>query len=180
MTDGRKVNAYNLQPEVSQALQRTTVRLGAEVTSGEDTISSVRSQSFVPLYGVTWKFMGNMNLFTRFPADEGGRGLINPYLFVLQKLNPLFSVRLDGHLFYLQHPLRTAETTCNNWYLGWEVDFSLNCKPVPKVEVIYGLSVFRPREKMELLGKIRDSGDVPLWSYLMVSYRPRLAHWKFR
>lgn len=178
--DSKQVNAYYLQPEVSLNVQRTTFRLGAEVVSGEDTTSTVRSKSFVPLYGVTWKFMGNMNLFTRFPADVGGRGLINPYLFVLQKLSPVFSVRLDGHLFYLQHAVRNSETAGRSKYLGYEVDFSLNYKPTPKVEIIYGLSFFQPEKGMEVLGKIKDSKQTPIWSYLMVSYRPRLAHWKFR
>lgn len=178
--ENKKVNAYYLQPEISINVQRTTFRLGAEMVSGEDSTSAVRTKSFVPLYGVTWKFMGNMNLFTRFPADVGGRGLVNPYLFVLQKLSPVFFLRLDGHLFYLQHALKNSETASRNKYLGYEVDFSLNYKPTPKVEIIYGMSAFQPENTMEGLGKVKDSQKIPLWSYLMISWRPRLAHWKFR
>ena len=79
---GQHVLAYYFQPEVKLSLQKSTWRLGAEIISGSSSKLSIDNTSdFDVLYGVTWKFNGNMNVFTRFPADVGGKGLVNPYLF---------------------------------------------------------------------------------------------------
>jgi hypothetical protein len=173
-TDNKSIRAYYIQPEVSVNLQQTTFRLGAEILSGGKSFSENVSHSFVPLYGVAWKFMGNMNLFTRFSADVADRGLVNPYFFVLQKVNKKLSLRGDSHLFYLQHPLQTAGNASTGKYLGYEADLSLNYKPASTLEIIFGYSFLLPHANIEPLGKVPDAGKTPVWSYLMVSYHPRL------
>ncbi|WP_229214243.1 alginate export family protein [Dyadobacter flavalbus] len=96
-----KIRAYYVQPEISVNTARALFRLGAEVLSGQkNTASKAIFNSFVPLYGVAWKFMGNMNLFTRFPADVHEKGLINPYLFIIYQSGKKLSLRSDMHLFY--------------------------------------------------------------------------------
>lgn len=171
----RKINAYYIQPEVSANTGRTLFRLGAEVLSGDRMHAPEnQSASFVPLYGVAWKFMGNMNLFTRFPADVNSKGLINPYLFIIHQAGKKLSLRADSHLFYSQYPLVREGREIHGKYLGFESDLSLNYKPVKAVEIIYGFSFTLANERMELLGKVKDAGKVPVWSYLMVSFAPRL------
>ncbi|WP_229240336.1 alginate export family protein [Dyadobacter sp. SG02] len=171
----RKVRAYYIQPEISANTGKTVFRLGAEILSGnKSTTPKEISASFVPLYGVAWKFMGNMNLFTKFPADVNEKGLINPYLFVIYQAGKKLSLRGDAHLFYSQYPLLTEGMEIDGTYLGFESDLSLNYKPIKGIEIIYGLSFTIADKRMELLGKVPDSGQVPVWSYLMVSYTPRL------
>lgn len=85
---GQKLLAYYLQPEIQLTLRKLKWRFGAEIISGSSsTLSKNESGDFDVLYGVTWKFNGNMNIFTRFPTDVGGKGLINPYLFIYYNTN---------------------------------------------------------------------------------------------
>jgi len=171
----KKISAYYIQPEISANTGSTVLRLGAELLSGDKiTASKQISHSFVPLYGVAWKFMGNMNLFTRFPADVNEKGLINPYLFVIQQLSSNLSLRSDAHLFYSQYPLLREGTEVKGKYLGFENDLSLNYKPVRGLEVIFGYSFSIAEKRMELFNKVKDAGKIPVWSYLMISYTPRL------
>jgi hypothetical protein len=66
---GQKLFAYYFQPEIKLSLQKINWRLGAEIISGSSPkLSSDSSGDFDVLYGVTWKFNGNMNVFTRFPT----------------------------------------------------------------------------------------------------------------
>ncbi|WP_235153563.1 alginate export family protein [Dyadobacter sp. CY345] len=170
-----KIQAYYIQPEISYNTGRTLFRLGAEILSGEkNTVSKGVSNSFVPLYGVAWKFMGNMNLFTRFPADVNKKGLVNPYFFTIFQAGKKLSLRGDAHLFFSEFPLVSKGDEVDGKYLGFESDLSLNYRPAKAVEIIYGYSFTLATRRMELLNKVIDAGEIPVWSYLMVSYAPRL------
>ncbi|TAE50584.1 MAG: hypothetical protein EAZ89_11765 [Bacteroidetes bacterium] len=97
---GKKLFAYYLQPEIRLSLPKSTWRLGAEILSGSrQGLPAGSSGDFDVLYGVAWKFMGNMNVFTTFPKDVAGKGLVNPYLFVLVPVNKKLSLRSDFHVF---------------------------------------------------------------------------------
>lgn len=172
---GAPILAYYVQPELKLALQHTTLRLGAEWLSGERGGSSANGlASFDVLYGVAWKFMGNMNLFTRFPRDTGGRGLVNPYLFIIQPLGKKLALRADFHLFFSQYPLRLAQAGPSDTFLGIENDLSARYKPANNLEINYGFSWLASGESMGLLNKVRDTNSAALWSYLMISYKFKL------
>lgn len=80
--------------------------MGSEIVSGNSShLSDNRSGDFDVLYVVTWKFNGNMNVFTRFPTDVEGKCLVNPFLFTVIPLNTKLSLRCNFHLFYTQYPL---------------------------------------------------------------------------
>lgn len=171
----KKIRAYYVQPEISASAGRTLLRLGAEILSGsKSTAPTEIYASFVPLYGVAWKFMGNMNLFTRFPADVNEKGLVNPYLFMIYQAGKKLSLRADAHLFYSQYPLLAEGRETDGTYLGFESDLSLNYKPIKSLEIIYGFSCTFADRRMELLGKVPDASRIPVWNYLMVSFTPRL------
>lgn len=122
-----RIRAYYIQSELSVNTVKTLFRPGAEILSGgKNRMPKGVSGSFVPLYGVAWKFMGNMNLFTRFPADVNGKGLVNPYLFAIHQANNRLSLRLDSHLFFSMHPLLREGMETNGRYLGFESDLSVN------------------------------------------------------
>jgi hypothetical protein len=176
----KKLRAYYIQPEISANTGNTLFRLGAEILSGDKSdVPKDVSSSFVPLYGVAWKFMGNMNLFTRFPADVNAKGLVNPYLFVIYQAGKNLSLRGDAHLFYSQYPLMKEGSEIEGKYLGFESDLSLNYKPVKGIEIIYGFSFTVADERMELLNKVPDAGKIPVWSYLMISFTPKLLNLKW-
>ncbi|MCF0054834.1 alginate export family protein [Dyadobacter sp. CY356] len=178
----KNIRAYYIQPEISTKIDKTTLRLGAEILSGnKGNVPDDVTNSFVPLYGVAWKFMGNMNLFTRFPADVNDKGLINPYLFAIFQMNKKLSLRADFHLFYSQHQLKESGKDLQGKYLGFENDLSLNYRPFNRLEVIYGFSYTPSDKRMEVYKKVPDASKTPVWSYLMISYTPKLFYrkWKY-
>lgn len=165
----KQIHAFYLQPECRITAGKSVLRLGAEILSGDHPqINNRLTGSFDVLYGVAWKFMGNMNLFTRFPEDVSGKGLINPYLFAIHNFNPRLSVRSDIHLFFTQYP-RLSQSSDN--YLGFENDLSAKYKPLKNLEINYGFSYLIPQKRAGLLPKVRDVSKPALWSYLMISYR---------
>jgi len=170
-----RIRAYYFQPEASWNTGKTLFRLGAEMLSGDKNAApKTVFGSFVPLYGVAWKFMGNMNLFTRFPADVNEKGLINPYLFVICQVNKKLALRADAHFFYSQYPLLFERKEVSGKYLGFESDLSLSYRPLKILEFSYGFSFALADERMELLNKVANAEKVPVWTYLMISYSPRL------
>lgn len=169
----KRINAYYLQPEIKTTWNKFSARLGAEISSGDrGDNSSNQFRSFVPLYGVAWKFMGNMNLFTRFPSDVNSRGLVNPYLFLQYTFDKNLSIRWDGNLFYSQYQLQDPKLGKFNRYLGFENDISVSFKGMKNLDIQAGFSYLFPEKSMELLQKISNSREIPVWSYLMVSYKP--------
>jgi len=168
---GQKLFAYYFQPEIKLSLQKSSWRLGAEIISGSSSqLSQTSSGDFDVLYGVTWKFNGNMNVFTRFPADVGGKGLINPYLFATIPLNTKLSLRSDFHLFYTQYHLLNNSGQELKKFLGFENDLSLKYVPIKELEINCAFSFYQSSSTMQYLPKIQDENKLAFWSYLMVSY----------
>lgn len=176
----KTIQAWYIQPELALNSKKQTTRLGFELLSGERENAPDKDYSFVPLYGVAWKFMGNMNLYARFPTDVGRHGLFNPYLFLIRRINSKLSLRLDGHLFYSQHALTDSNGGKQPKFLGVEMDGSLNYKPTRQLDIHYGLSFYFPQDNTSLLGKIPNTAATPVWSYLMISYQPGLFEKRWR
>ncbi|RYY15572.1 MAG: hypothetical protein EOO04_28410 [Chitinophagaceae bacterium] len=169
---GNQLFAYYLQPEFRLSTKYATLRLGAEILSGGGPDRSAnQSGDFDVLYGVAWKFMGNMNIFTRFPADVAGKGLVNPYLFVTIPIAKKLSIRSDLHLFFSQYSQLDNLGSPVKKYLGFENDFSFRYAPVKYLEINYGLSFLKSSTSMRFLPKVEDESRVSYWSYLMVSYQ---------
>ncbi|ULQ51785.1 hypothetical protein [Flavihumibacter fluvii] len=176
---GKKLLAYYIQPEIKMSVQKSTIRFGAELLSGSSPgLSANQSGDFDVLYGVAWKFMGNMNVFTRFPADVAGKGLINPYLFILLPLDKKISLRSDSHLFYTQYNLLNETGQPQNKYVGFESDISLRYIPAKNLDVNYGFSFLKSSSSMKYLPKIQNEKQIAVWSYLMVSYTLNILHLK--
>ncbi|MBO9584442.1 MAG: alginate export family protein [Flavobacterium sp.] len=168
---GQPLSAYYFQPEIKWTNINYTLRLGAEVISGSSpNLKDGHSGDFDVLYGVTWKFNGNMNVFTRFPADVGGKGLMNPYLFNQLQINSKLSLRNDFHLFYTQYPLANEQNQKMSRFLGFENDFSLRYSPIRQLDINCAFSFYQPTDSMANLPKIQQTDKTAFWSYLMVSY----------
>lgn len=179
---GQKLFAFYLQPEIRLSLPKSIWRLGAEIISGSSSsLHKNESGDFDVLYGVTWKFNGNMNVFTRFPTDVNGKGLVNPYLFTVIPLNSKLSLRSDFHLFYTQYPLLNNLGQKTTKFLGYESDLSLKYLPVKELEINYAFSFYKSTNAMKYLPKIQDENKLAIWSYLMISYSfnaVNLKHYK--
>jgi hypothetical protein len=168
---GQKLAAYYFQPEIKLSFQKSTWRLGAEIISGSSSgLSNNQSGDFDTLYGVTWKFNGNMNVFTRFPTDVNGKGLVNPYLFTTIPLNSKLSLRSDFHLFYSQYSIPNNSGQQTTKFLGFENDLSLKYLPLEQLEINGAFSFYKSTATMAYLPKIQDENKIALWSYVMISY----------
>lgn len=168
------ISAYYFQPEIQLRTNKLTTRLGAEFISGENSEKpSDFSKSFVPLYGVAWKFMGNMDYFTSFPNDVKKGGLFNPYLFFLYQWNKKLAVRSDFHLFYLGNKIKNDLGNTINPYLGFENDLSLKYKYNDFTSIDFGFSYMAAEKSMETL-KTGSSSILPIWSYVMITFKPDL------
>jgi hypothetical protein len=179
--DAKVINAFYLQPEISYNSGKFRNRLGAEIMSGEaETIMPDHTKAFVPLYGVAWKFMGNMNFYTKFPADVNSKGLVDPYLFVFYDLNKKLTLRADFHLFYSQYTQKDAKKNELNKFLGFENDLSFQYKARKNIDINFGFSFYKQGESMVLLKKTKSVDVTPVWSYLSVSFRPNLLHKNFK
>lgn len=176
---GQQLLAYYLQPEIKLSLLKSTWRLGAEILSGSSSqTSSNPSGDFDVLYGVTWKFNGNMNVFTRFPTDVNGKGLVNPYIFATIPLSPKLSFRSDFHLFYTQYPLSNDSGQEMTKFLGFENDISFKYIPIKEFEINYAFSFYQSTDTMKYLPKIQDENKLAIWSYLMISYSFNAVNFK--
>lgn len=174
LQSGKEISAYYFQPELKIKSNKLTARLGAEYMSGDDaTKASAFSRSFVPLYGVAWRFMGNMDYFTTFPSDLKNGGLIDSYLFLLFELNKKLTLRADAHLFFLQNNVLDVNNNTIDPYLGFENDLSFKYKANEFTVIEGGFSYMFAQKSMEAL-KGGDSDRIPVWSYLMVTFKPEL------
>jgi hypothetical protein len=174
LQSGQKINAFYLQPEIQYKIKKMVGRLGFEYMSGDNaTIKTSESRSFIPLYGVTWKFMGNMDYFTTFPKDTKNGGLINPYLFLTFQVNDKFSLRTDTHLFYSQNKVLNTKEQVINPYLGFENDLSLKFKFNDISTLDFGFSCLLASKSMEIIrgGK---SNTTPIWTYLIITFNPEI------
>jgi hypothetical protein len=168
---GKKLLAYYAQPEIRLTKNSLTLRLGSELLSGTSPkLNSNYSGDFDVLYGVAWKFMGNMNFFTRFPSDVGGKGLLNPYLFISFEINKKITLRNDIHFFFSQFPLKNEFGESQKKFLGIESDLSLRYKTPKNREIHYGISFLKPTSTLKYLPKILNEKEIAFWNYIMISF----------
>lgn len=178
LQSGQEITAFYLQPEIQLKVKKLTTRIGAEYMSGDNsTKTSTISKSFVPLYGVAWKFMGNMDYFTSFPSDVKSGGLINPYLFLIYDVNKKLAIRADLHYFQLQNKVLDSKKKEINPYLGFENDFSFKYKFNDFTTFDFGFSYMIAEKSMETL-KGGNSARTPIWSFLMITFKPELFNFK--
>lgn len=171
---GSQVSAYYFQPEASLKWKPFGMRLGMEYMSGTDqTQTSAVDHSFVPLYGVTFKFMGNLNQFISFPNDVGNGGLINPYLFLETGIKKV-KLKLEMHAFMTQtHVVRFGQTL--DPFLGVEADLKFK---YPFNDFIEAEGGFAYMLASSTLGEIQGTPNFrqPMWGFLMVKVSPQLLY----
>ncbi len=175
---GNKISAYFLNPELKWTKKAWTVRLGAEVMSGQDAKKPFdKDNSFVALYGVAHRFNGNMDFFTTFPTDLNNAGLINPYLFFWYQKNKLY-LRMESHLFYSQNNFLQDGAVIKK-YMGFENDWRLNYKFTKDVELEYGACWAAVTNSMVAIKKSGDANRIPWWTYVSFKFTPQLGKFSF-
>ncbi|GAB4423236.1 MAG: alginate export family protein [Bacteroidia bacterium] len=175
---GQGLSAYYLQPEWQyKARLRWTLRLGAELFSGDDGLRpSAVSRSFDALYGVNHRFLGSMDYFTRFPDDPNGVGLVAPYLFLFCDLGEKLTLRADAHLFFSQNNfVLPGQATAIGRFLGFEQDLLVRFRPNSYTLLDLGYSYLLATPSMAAIKRGDLSGGrYQQWAYVMATFTPRL------
>lgn len=176
LASGKSVSAYYIQPEFSYTTKKFNTQLGMEYLSGNDaTATTTIDHSFSTLYGVAFKFMGHMDYFTSFPTDVRGGGLINPYLFAEYKVSPKWRFKLESHAFFLQNNIYDLSSEIVDPFLGIELDAVIKYTIKKNLFFDFGFSIMRATASMGEI-KTGDYTKTPLYSYLMLTWRPTLFH----
>jgi hypothetical protein len=175
LASGQQNAGYYCQPEIKYSLsEKLTLRLGMEYLSGDDaTRQGTTVHSFVPLYGVAHRFMGTMDYFTSFPKDVKNGGLVDPYLFISYSINKKITLSMQNHLFYLQNNVLSKKKEVIDKYLGFENDLLFMYRINNDIFLEAGVSGMLAEKSMEIL-KGGNSDIIPVWSYLMISFKPEL------
>ncbi len=174
LQSGQKISSYYYQPELKVSAGILTTRLGAEVLSGDNQQNpSTFSNSFSTLYGVAFKFNGNINYFTVFPSDVSNGGLINPYLFFLVEPSKKWKIKMEQHLFYLQNKALNNQNEIIGKYLGYENDIKIRYKVNPFTSIQAGFSLIITTTNLK---EVRGVAllDYPYWSYVMLTFKPQI------
>lgn len=175
---GNKISAYFLNPEIRWSKKAWTVKLGAEVMSGQDGNKPFnKDNNFVALYGVAHRFNGNLDFFTTFPTDLNNAGLINPYLFFWYQKDKIY-LRMESHLFYSQNNFLQNGTIIKR-YMGFENDWRINYKFTRDIELEYGACWAAVTSSMVAIKKSGDAGCTPWWTYLSFKFTPQLGKFSF-
>ena len=175
---GKKLKAYYIQPEIKYTNKAFTARLGVEYLSGADSSKHYKEdRSFVPLYGVAHRFMGNMDLFATFPVDVNNAGLVNPYLFLWYQKKKIF-LRFENHLFYSQSQFVNKGIPIKK-YLGFESDLRMNYKPTPVIDFEAGFCWAKITDAMVSIKKSGDTKAFPYFAYMSVKFTPTLGKFSF-
>jgi hypothetical protein len=183
LVSGKNVTAWYVQPEIKLSnINKFQFRLGAEFFSGTayDTPTD-RDHSFTPLFGSGHAFNGSLDLFTKFPADVGGLGFVNPYLFVLCNFSPKVDMRVDFHYFATIETPAVNKTSLNK-YMGVENDLLLGWKANSFTRVELGFSYALMSEDYELLKKAEPGSHNlnPYFVYMSFSFKPVLFTYLFK
>jgi hypothetical protein len=171
----QKILAWYAQPEFKvTSIKKTTIRLGAELLSGQDVenTSNTKFNSFVPLYGVAHRFNGFMDQFTRFPGDVKNGGLINPYLFVDYKINDKITLSENAHYFSSQHNVFKGSQKLDK-NLGFENDILLKYQPHKIIGLELGYSFYLPTETLEYIKNV-TTNKFNQWAYIQFTITPRI------
>lgn len=173
LQNGKAISSYYFQPEVSHEHGKTTATIGLEIASGTKESKIDKSNTFSTLYGVSFKFMGNLNYFTNISKDTKDYGLKNPYLTIDYKLNKKTKLRLTSHVFYLDKKAHDENHVEIGPYLGFEQDVKIKRNINSYSFIDLGFSYLKANKSMEFL-KTGDSRRIPVFSYLMFTFKPQL------
>ncbi|GIZ08861.1 alginate export family protein [Flavobacterium sp. UMI-01] len=178
---GKTINAWYIQPEIKYSdKDNFTIRLGAEIISGDNgTIGNV-DHNFVPLYGVAHRFNGFMDLFTKFPNDVHSAGLFNPYAFFSKKITPKIELQTNHHLFYTQRSYTTTTNPNLAKFMGNEHDFVCTYKPNGFTFIEGGFAFVVPTDTMTQIKNFGDSDKIGKWAYIQIRVTPVLFKTQFK
>ena len=173
--NGKDLSAFYLNPEAVLKLKKSEIKIGAEIKSGNNiSKASSTDRGFQYPYGVAHRFNGTMEYFAAgYNGSAKDIGLIDPYLFLAHDFNQKFSLSIQNHLFFGQHNPINSNGEILNKYLAFENDLLGTYKPNSYSKIELGFSWLLGTESLETING-GDSKLVPFWSYLQITFTPKL------
>ena len=174
----QKILAWYLNPELTiSAIRNTQIRMGAKLFSAQKDNKSAFN-SFVPLYGVAYRFNGYMDHFIRFPDDIKSGGLTNPYILVDYTLNSKIKLATSAHYFLTQQNLIDGSVSELKKPLGFENDLIFRYQPHKIIGFEAGYSFLIPTRTLEFV-KNTETNKFNQWAYVQLTLKLEFLRKKF-
>ena len=148
-----------------------TAVAGFEYLSGKDMNDiSTKIKSFNPLYGTNHKFNGWMDYF--YVGNHSNSVGLTDLYFTLNYQKDKFSATITPHFFSASADVYSGSTKQSN-NLGTEIDFTLGYKVANNINFSAGFSKMYASNSMEII-KLGDKDEANTWSWVMVTFSPKL------
>ncbi|MDP2088847.1 MAG: alginate export family protein [Flavobacteriaceae bacterium] len=148
---------------------------GFEYLSGKDmNDSDTKIKSFNPLYGTNHKFNGWMDYF--YVGNHANSVGLTDLYFTLNYQKEKFTANVTPHFFKSSGDIYAGiiQKSAN---LGTEIDLSIGYKVANNINFNAGFSKMYATNSMEIL-KGGDKDEANTWSWLMVTFSPKLFNSK--
>ncbi|MDP2335948.1 MAG: hypothetical protein Q8N05_05780 [Bacteroidota bacterium] len=173
------LNAYMVNGYGEYRKNKMQAGLGLDLLSGNsDKTQPTKSRNFSTLYATNHKFYGYMDYFLNIPSDTKQRGLVDAYLRMGVNLKKNLVTIMDVHSFSLAHENNSGVNKIKKG-LGNELDFLLEYKPSPIINVQMGYSMMFASKNMELI-KGGDNNNYNGWAFLMLKVSPTFFSHEFK
>ncbi len=181
---GERHRAYYFEPELRYKTSNFhSLRLGAQVFSGDGNTSDGTSRAFLAQYGSVNRHNGRMDYTSRQISTNNHEGIINPYLAQDFKLNEKLTLSWDSHILATQVSINVNEQAGNqvlDKFYGWENDLRLRFKPNNYTDVLVSYNFLIAGETLEYLpeGKGRSRNNLPSFAFVQITWTPELLRLK--
>ena len=155
----QSVRAWLAGARLGAPLGRSTLTLGADVLSGDDSPSDARYSAFSTLYGTNHPFYGLMDIIGDPAASTRERGLADLFATDVTPLTNVVTLRSELHRFALASGAERP--------LGWEGDLILPLKLNTAASLDVGAALFRAQRGAAAVG-LATSGTTSAWTYLQL------------
>lgn len=179
---GKKHNAYYLEPEIKWVSSPTySIKLGAQIFSGDTNKNDNVSTSFLAQYGAFHRHNGGMDYTQKTVRTNEHEGIVNPYITQDFTFNSKFSLNWQSHLLGSQTQLtETVNSTTKklNKFYAWENDFRFFYKPNNYTKIELAHLFLLPADSISAIdiGKDGDTNKIAQFTYLVINWTPNLLN----
>lgn len=176
--DGTKHNAYYAEPEVSwKATKSYTVKLGAQIFSGDSNDGDQKSTAFLAQYGAFHKHNGALDYTQKTVRTNEHEGILNPYIFQDFQFNKKLKLNWQSHLLGSTTDLQVDGVAQNRIY-AWENDFHLLYQPNTYTQIDLSYLFLKADKGIKALavGEDGNTDQFAQFAYIAVRWTPQFLN----
>ncbi|MDO6803243.1 alginate export family protein [Wenyingzhuangia sp. 1_MG-2023] len=180
--NGKQHNAYYLEPEIKwDANSIYTLRIGAQIFSGDKNSNDNKSNAFLTQYGAFHRHNGGMDYTQKTVRTYEHEGILNPYIFQDISLNNKLRLNWQSHLFGATTPLTKVENGATedlNRIYAWENDFRFFYQPNHYTTLEMAYLFLIPDESMSVIptGKDGNTSQIAQFAYISINWTPKILN----